>query len=83
MAPLAPPGYAYGYIEARGTCLGKLSVIPPQNIFAKLSQIIFCWVAIFRRGALQVPCVATNRDERIYIFYIFQIRSTRFISLLT
>ena len=44
-----------------------------------LKQIIFRCVAISRRAALQMPFVATIRDERIYGF---QIRSNNLIPLL-
>jgi len=39
-----------------------------------LNQIIFHCVAILK-AALQLPCAATSRDERIYVF---QIRSNSF-----
>jgi len=35
-----------------------------------LNQIIFYCVAISRRVALQLPCVATARDERNYVFQL-------------
>jgi len=35
-------------------------LVLPQNIFVMLNQIIFYCVAVLKRAALQLPCVATT-----------------------
>ena len=53
----------HSYTEAKwGTCLDKLSVMLPQNIFAKLHQIMLYCVAVLKRAALQLHYVATTKD---------------------
>jgi len=39
-----------------GTCLGKLSVMLPQNIFATLHQIILYCVAVLKSGTAATLC---------------------------
>jgi len=53
----------HSYTEAHwGTCLDKLSVMQPQNIFVTLNQIILYCVAVLTRAALQLHYVATTKD---------------------
>jgi len=53
----------HSYAEAKwGTCLDKLSVILPQNIFVTLNQIILYCVTVLKRAALQLRYVATTKD---------------------
>jgi len=52
----------HSYTEAKwGTCLDKLSVMQPQNIFVTLNEIIL-YVAVLKRAALQLHYVATTKD---------------------
>ena len=47
----------HSYTEAKcGTCLDKLSVMLPQNIFVTLNKIILYCVAVLKRAALQLHC---------------------------
>jgi len=53
----------HSYTEEKwGTCLHKLSVMLPQNIFVTLNQIILYCVAVLKRAALQLHYVATTTD---------------------
>jgi len=52
----------HSYTEEKwGTCLHKLSVMLPQNIFVTLNQIILYCVAVLKRAALQLLCCNRQR----------------------
>jgi len=52
----------HSYTEAKwGTCLDKLSVMLPQNIFVELNQIILYCMAVLKTAALQLHYVATTK----------------------
>jgi len=41
----------------------------PQNIFVTLNQVLFYYVALLKRRALQLHCVPTTRDTTS-LYYI-------------